>query len=273
MITNKHIELYQGYSLSHDKDSLYIRPHILLQPYISCYTITYPKIMPDNYTILPTASARFILSVTDNNIYSHLVGINTKAFYTGYVNKMNLLVLIEFYSGGLYPFIDIPQNEFLDVSFNLNNIDKALAYELETELIKSESIEALISAFDKLLINKLAAFEELKIITMIKNKIHMAKGNIHLKELSSEFYYSEKHIRRMFMKYIGTSPKMFSRIVRINHALNLLHENNTNFLETALQAGYFDQSHFIHDFKYICGSTPRQYIQNMSVFYNDIYKT
>ena len=273
MITNKHIKLYQGYSLSRNENLLYILPHILLQPYISCYTITCPKNMPDNYTILPTASARFILSVADNYIHSELKGINTKAFHTGNeANKMNLLILIEFHPGCMYPFINISQNEFLDVSFNLDDIEKTLARELENELMKSENIEALIAAFDKLLLNKLINLQELKIISMIKNKILMSKGNIHLKELSSEFHYSEKHIRRLFLKYMGTSPKMFSRIVRVNHTLHLLQESHINFSDTALKAGYFDQSHFIHDFKYICGLTPQQYTKNMSVFYNDIFK-
>lgn len=31
-----------------------------------------------------------------------------------------------------------------------------------------------------------------------------------------EFYYSEKHIRGLFLEYVGVSPKSFSRIVRVN---------------------------------------------------------
>jgi len=91
MITNKHIEIYQGKSLRHDRDSVYISPHVLLQSYISCYTITFPKGMPDDYTILPTASARFILSVTGETIHKGLVGINTKAFQAGsHANKISI---------------------------------------------------------------------------------------------------------------------------------------------------------------------------------------
>ena len=272
MITNRDIQLYQGSSLSHSKDSLYVLPHILLRPYISCYTFTFPQVMSDNYTILPTASARFILSVANGHIHSGLVGVNTKIVHTGNVNKMDLLVLIEFHSGCLYPFINIPQSEFLDASFDLYDIDKPLAYELETELVISESIEALIHVFNSIFISKLTCLQNIKLITAIKNEIRIHNGNISLNDISTTFHYSEKHIRRMFTKHIGVSPKLFSRIVRINHVLHLLQDGNANLTDIATQAGYFDQSHFIHDFKHICGSTPQQYIQNMSDFYNDTYK-
>lgn len=81
-------------------------------------------------------------------------------------------------------------------------------------------------------------------------------------------HYSEKHIRRLFLQHIGTSPKKFSRIVRINYASWLLQEDPLYFPDVIEKAGFFDQAHFIHDFKDIFNLTPSEYINNKSVFYN-----
>lgn len=273
MISQKSIECYQGILLSRGNDFLYVPPHILLQPYISCYTITFPREMANEYTILPTASSTMVISLSTNNIFSSLRGVNTKACNVGaHANKMKFLLLIEFRSGCLYPFINVDQYELTNNSFKLNELDKTLTQSIESELIKSERIEDLIEALDKIFITRLLDYDTGKDITTMMNRITLQNGNISMRELSSESYYSEKHIRRLFLQYVGTTPKIFSRIVRVNYAIRLLQSNPTHLIGVATRAGFFDQPHFIHDFKTICGLSPQEYIQNMSLFYNDEFK-
>jgi AraC-like DNA-binding protein len=229
--------------------------------------------MPNEYTVLPSASSRFIFALTDNNIHDSIVGVNTKVLNVGkYANKMKMLLLIEFHTDGFYPFAKAEQHELTDKNFPLSELDKILAKQIITELMKSESVEFLVSALDKIFLNLLVYPHKAEIITGMKNRILLSNGNVSMRELSSEFYYSEKHIRRLFLRYIGTTPKTFSRIVRINYALNLLQSENSNLTSVAFQTGFFDQSHFIHDFKAVCGITPCEYIKYMSVFYNDKLK-
>lgn len=273
MISHKNIECYKGMSLSRGNNFLYVPPHILLQPYISCYTITFPIDMANNYTILPTASSTMVISVSTNHISSNLRGVNTKACNVGArANKMKFLLLIEFHSGCLYPFLNVDQFELTDNAFQLNELDKILTQSIENELMKSECIEDLIEALDRIFITRLMDYKAGKGVTAMMNKITTLNGGISMRDLSSEFYYSEKHIRRLFLQYVGTTPKTFSRIVRVNYALRLLQSNSTHLIDVATQAGFFDQPHFIHEFKTICGLSPQEYIQNMSLFYNDEFK-
>lgn len=273
MISKKNIECYQGISLSRGEDFLYIPPNVLLRPYISCYTITFPANMSDEYTILPSASSTMVISVSDQKITGALRGVNTKICNVGkHANKMRFLLLVEFHSGCLFPLIRADQSEFVDLSFDLKDIDKPLMQAIENELLNSESIEALVVSLDSIFLNRLADLREEKTIIAIKNKILAHNGNIGVRELSSEFFYSEKQIRRLFLQQIGTSPKTFSRIVRVNYALQLLQSTDMRFTDIAVQTGFFDQPHFIHDFTSICGMTPQKYVQGMSFFYNDNYK-
>lgn len=115
MISKKNIKCYRGLSLSRGNDYIYIQPNVLLLPYIPCYTITFPADMSDDYAILPSASSTIVISVSDNEITGSLRGVNTRVCNVGkHANKMKFLLLIEFHSGCLFPFISTNQSEFVD---------------------------------------------------------------------------------------------------------------------------------------------------------------
>ena len=109
--------------------------------------------------------------------------------------------------------------------------------------------------------------------TFLLQKRHDALGDIHLADVFSgietsewmstlaqfaqQAHCSERQLRRKFHKHIGVSPKMFCRIVRFKQALKALRRPaRTPLLDIALDAGYYDQAHFIHDFKRFYGDTP-----------------
>lgn len=275
MISHECLAMYKGRVLVRGERFLYVSPHVLLRPFIANYTISFPTVetMPDEYTILPTASSTLVLSVTRHNILSSLRGTNTKVCPVGaHANKMELLLLIEFHPGGLFPFMKEDQSELLDSYVPMEDLDRTLKRELEEELLQSESAASLIDAVNRIFMKRLNRGLADTSASAIMNHIIRQQGNVGARELSSEFFYSEKHIRRLFLKQIGTSPKMFARIVRVNYALHLLRSKPGYFSVVALQAGFFDQSHFIRDFKLICGVTPQDYMRKMSVFYNDSFK-
>ncbi|WMJ85651.1 helix-turn-helix transcriptional regulator [Anaerocolumna sp. MB42-C2] len=275
MITKESIQFFQGKSLNRGDNFLYLSPHFLLQPYIANYTISFPtpQTMPDEYTVLPTASSTLTISVNADTIISGLRGVNTKSCNVGsHANKMKLLLLIEFHPGGLFPFIPIDQIELVDTSFKLDELDKIFTKTLENELVQSMSVENLIETLNRIFLTRLTESKTNMSVLDMMQVIVRQHGNISAKELSSEYYYSEKQIRRLFLRYVGTSPKMFSRIARTNYALRLLQRNSDYLTDIAVQSGYFDQPHFIHDFRRVCGLTPQDYLRNMSVFYNDRFK-
>ncbi len=92
--------------------------------------------------------------------------------------------------------------------------------------------------------------------TLLKNN-----GLIKLTKLLETTGFSTSHFRKKFKEEIGLSPKEFQKIIRIN-ALAKYYRNNSNTSLTDLgyQFGYFDQSHFIKDFKTVTGVPPRQFL-------------
>jgi len=275
MITKESIQFYRGSLISGDKSFLYIPSHEILQPYIANYTVEFPnpQTMPDEYTILPTASTTLIIKLDNGKIYGHLRGANTKAFNAGASsNKVKLLLLIEFHPGGLFPFFSFDQSEIIDSYIPLDTLGKELMQSLENELEKSEKVSELIEALDKIFIKRLMDSRiKFDILPVMKNIIKQ-HGFVNAKNISYPFYFSERQTRRLFLRHVGVNPQKFIRIVRTNYALRLIQNGKSSFLDVVEKAGYFDQSHFIHEFKAFHGITPQEYLQKMSVFYNDTTK-
>jgi len=83
--------------------------------------------------------------------------------------------------------------------------------------------------------------------------------NIKLDELSQKIFVDKYYLIREFKKKIGLSPHNFQIQNRIRRAQKLL-ECGLNVTETAINTGFYDQSHFDKYFKKIVGITPSEYI-------------
>jgi AraC-like DNA-binding protein len=72
-------------------------------------------------------------------------------------------------------------------------------------------------------------------------------------------------VTRIFNNRVGVSAKTFMKIIRFQNALKMINAKKTGKLvDIALEAGYYDQSHFIRDFYNFTGITPSEYIKKMT---------
>lgn len=86
-----------------------------------------------------------------------------------------------------------------------------------------------------------------------------------LKEIQVEMNISERSLERMIKQYVGVSPKLFSRIIRFQSGLKTLRQTDfKNFTELAYLAEYFDQSHYIKEFKEFTGTNPTNFVLHTS---------
>lgn len=80
----------------------------------------------------------------------------------------------------------------------------------------------------------------------------------------------ERQLERLFQKYVGLSPKYYSRIIRFNYIFQLLKSKRCSWSEIVFKSGYYDQSHFIRNFKAFTGEDPSAYFfeeKNMANFF------
>jgi len=88
--------------------------------------------------------------------------------------------------------------------------------------------------------------------------IEHSDGQISIARLASHFDLSESALLRRFRKNVGISPRGFATIARLRHVLRAA-AAESDLTSLAMAAGYFDQAHFIHDFKSMTGQTPGAY--------------
>jgi AraC-like DNA-binding protein len=89
------------------------------------------------------------------------------------------------------------------------------------------------------------------------DKILQKSMGKHLKEIMKECFASKSTLLRKFEKRTGVSPKTLARIIRIDYLWTKIRDENAiDYRELYFYGNYFDQSHFINDFKSIVGETP-----------------
>lgn len=92
-------------------------------------------------------------------------------------------------------------------------------------------------------------------------------GNISQTELTEISDIGSRHFRRKFKKIIGITPKYFCKVIQLNTIFEHLKSSNANELHhLALDCGYYDQSHFIHDFNRLIGASPSDFLSGEHAF-------
>jgi len=93
-----------------------------------------------------------------------------------------------------------------------------------------------------------------------------SKGTASIGEICQKAKISERSLERFFRHHVGITPKYFSRIIRFSNIFKLLEEGDPYWVDVAYLTGYYDQSHFIRDFKAFTGEEPSRYLfENPSI--------
>ena len=94
--------------------------------------------------------------------------------------------------------------------------------------------------------------------------LHRTRGQYRIAELADACDLSVRQLERGFQQVIGASPRTFARTIRFQEAQRrLMFDPEVDLTELAYACGYFDQAHFIKDFKAFVGKTPTEYARQM----------
>jgi len=112
-----------------------------------------------------------------------------------------------------------------------------------------------------------------KIIDYAVNAIVKSNGRISVKALERQTGYSKRYLDMLFKNYVGLSPKTLSSVTRFQH-FHLLWAKNPSpgFYRDEVFRFYYDQAHFIREFKRFSGYTPEQYAVTDNEFGRIFYR-
>ncbi len=170
---------------------------------------------------------------------------------------------IRFNPAGAYRFFEEELSCFQDR--NIDYKDSFWNFIEFFDKLKTCSEEQRVIFCDEFLLKRLALSkkENSKYTFKIIELINKREGDISVEELSSYFDISARQIERVFKKELGLTIKLFIRIIRLRNTRDKISSLKVDTLtNTAYDNGFFDQAHFIKEFKSFMSETPKNYYSN-----------
>lgn len=171
-------------------------------------------------------------------------------------------LLILFKEAGAAPFFREPLHELFRESISLDNFMlRSELLSLEEQLSEAVEDSKRISAVEQFLINRMSTADPDKLVLAALAIIHKAHGNIRIKDLMDQLHISQSPLEKRFRQAVGTSAKKFASIVRMKNAISQYNPANC-LTDLAYEAGFYDQAHFIREFKTFTGDTPEKFFND-----------
>jgi AraC-like DNA-binding protein len=167
---------------------------------------------------------------------------------------------IKFKPAAITHLLNISMQDFTDKVVGISELKNNCLDNLEKEMLKGTDTETRVQIAEKEMqawVKNITTPNE--IINNAIKQILERQGNIPVTEMRKNLFVSERVLQRLFLKYIGLSPKIYARIIRFNFIFQLIENGETTWADLAYDSGYFDQSHLIKNFKSFTGEEPSGY--------------
>jgi AraC-like DNA-binding protein len=158
--------------------------------------------------------------------------------------------------------IGIFNNRVTDLADVIGNPVKIL----HAQLLETPEPDKRIALVEAFLIKRLIAGEKrafrIDKVADILSSIKKDPAENSIRNIATKHGITTRYLQRIIYQHTGLSPKSFDKINRFQHSLKLLSKNDRPLTAVAYNSGYFDQSHFIRDFKSFTGVTPSEFLEN-----------
>ncbi|MDA9316880.1 helix-turn-helix transcriptional regulator [Polaribacter sp.] len=169
--------------------------------------------------------------------------------------------VVRFKPNGFFPFSNIDIKEIQNTAVPLDELFGKDGKEIGEQILNANSTSERIVFIEAFLLKRLT--NKNTINTIVKSTVDTilnANVQFSVNELSKQNNINRRQLTRKFSTIIGLSPKQLSKTTRIQKTLkSLLTKDFTSLTDLAYENEYFDQAHFIKDFKEFTGLTPKEF--------------
>ncbi len=177
--------------------------------------------------------------------------------------KYTAMFVISFKKGMAYPFFPVPMNEISDCVLDADLLWGHDFANLREKLFEFRDAQMRFEAVENFLIEMfLSRLTSNPCVEYALAEIIRQPDQISLGRLNHNIGYSQKHFIDMFKRQVGITPKAYLKIIRFQKAIVEIEQcDDVNWSLISQDCGFYDQAHFIHDFKFFSGFTPEEYIR------------
>lgn len=173
------------------------------------------------------------------------------------------VVFIGFYPTGACHFFNFPLSEIENQSIDMADIYNAEISRVEEMLFLTDTLPEKVAVLEKFLLSRYSPIPAYDCL-LIQNGVEMIKkykGQTSAAILSDHLSATTKTLERKFSFYLGKTTKQIIKLIRFQEILQDFSMNkDLSLTEYAYRNGYYDQSHFIRDFKTYSGYTPKDFL-------------
>lgn len=171
---------------------------------------------------------------------------------------------VRFHSNGFLPFTTIPIKDMENRTVSLAEMFEKEGIDIEQKILAATSTSERIQLIEAFLLHRLTDIKTIdRIVKSTVDMILTANGQLSVEELSKQTRINRRQLERKFSSAIGLSPKQLSKTIRLQATLKmLLGKKFTSLTSLAYENEYYDQAHFIKDFKELTGFTPKEFYGN-----------
>ncbi|MCB0637056.1 MAG: AraC family transcriptional regulator, partial [Lewinella sp.] len=250
----------------------YLQPAPALQPYVSTYIFLQSWEAEEVQSVPPHLASGLAFLWGEGTVWhgqveetlpsSNVIPINDEPFSVK-GSPGSRALSVKFRPGQFSAFFGWPQDLFFDQTIPLADTDIGADFQLLHESLNEQpSAQAMGQVLDRFLLDHLPqrpAFRPL--MNWVLEQLLQDAGPTQLQQLWPRVKVTERHLRRLFRESTGLSRRQFVRILRFYRAFSLLLSGQyTSQAQLALDAGYFDQAHFVRDFRTYAGQTPTAFL-------------
>lgn len=248
-----------------------IQPSSVLKPYIRYYWILQDdsadtvseRTLPTGCIQMVFHKGKQLLSVREKELQPQHFICGQATGFTDIRSTGNIeMIVVVFQPYAPKVFFETPIHLFRGENVAIEDVEDRELAVLSRKIRDTENNEVCIQLIEQFLYHRLSALPE---YTMRRLSSALSEINhrpqVDLSLLADTACLSTKQFSRIFVEYVGTSPKDFIRIVRVQRALFTMQRNpQMSFAQVAYSCGFSDQSHMIKEFKLFSGYTPQEYL-------------
>lgn len=180
------------------------------------------------------------------------------------------MFVINFRKGKAYPFVEMPMNELTDYVVDGELVLTNEILNMRDSLLSAPAVRQKFTYAERYLLKAFGTRLQVDpFVDYAVERLSNAPVSLTMEQLSGKIGFSRKHFIKIFKEHVGVTPKSFLKIMRFQKAIREIEgRTRVDWHTVALDTGYYDQAHFINDFRDFSGFTPKRFLNTTSDFTN-----